>query len=128
MFSKPLNANNAGTSPSNFLHILRDSSLEKSRHVDNWTHGHVHINTEYQNVSKSLVRGWSWHRLRRITGQLVFYYGQITASLIQPPATASSEAGYLASIKLHNSCLIIRCPNIRIQQRTNLFIISGHCM
>ena len=60
-------------------------------------------------MSKSLVRGWSWHRLRRITGQLVFYYGQITASLIHPPATAtaSSEGGYLAYIKLHNSCLFI---------------------
>ena len=99
MFSKPLNANNAGTSPSNFLHILRDSSLEKSRHVDNWTHGHVHINTEYQNVSKSLVRGWSWHRLRRITGQLVFYYGQITASLIPPPATGHCQLrGWLFGI------------------------------
>ena len=70
--------------------------------------GHVHINTEYQNVSKSLVRGWSWHRLRRITGQLVFYYGQITASLIHPPATGHCQLrGWLLGIHKTTQLLFV---------------------
>ena len=70
--------------------------------------GHVHINTEYQNVSKSLVRGWSWHRLRRITGQLVFYYGQITASLIHPPATGHCQLrGWLFGIHKTTQLLFV---------------------
>ena len=59
-------------------------------------------------MSESLVRGWSWHRLRRITGQLVFYYGQITASLIHPPATGHCQLrGWLFGIHKTTQLLFV---------------------